>query len=57
MKDTGYGKICMEDTALRCIKRYVISCDYGKRDSEGYRQEPTGAEFRPLTIEHCEVEF
>ncbi len=33
MKGTGYGKICMEDRAQCCIKRYVISYDYGKREN------------------------
>jgi hypothetical protein len=35
MKGTGYGKICPGDAAHRCIKRYAISYDYGKRDGEG----------------------
>jgi hypothetical protein len=33
MKSTLYGKIYTGYTEHCCIKRYAISCDYGKRES------------------------
>ncbi len=42
--------------SICCIKQYAISCDYGKRESELYRQYLTDAAVRPLTVGRCEVD-